>query len=98
MFGSKSKAHETSISPVLNITYSINKVGNRFFFKQYTTLLKEPIVREINDTSNIIGYGKKKYTDAYLQYFQEFVKGGFVWQRQGERVDVDCQLRRPQPC
>lgn len=63
----------TNISPVLNITYSIAKYGNDYYFKQYCALTNEANQRRIEDASIITGYGKTKYDEAYLKYLSLIV-------------------------
>ena len=59
---------------MLSLTYSIYKVDNRYYFKQYCALTEKPIVKEIENTNKISGYGQKLYTEKYLDYFSEFIK------------------------
>ncbi|SOB92576.1 DEAD/DEAH box helicase [Pseudobutyrivibrio ruminis] len=58
----------TNISPVLNITYSIAKYGRDYYFKQYCALTAKANQCKIEDSSMIIGYGKSKYDESYLEY------------------------------
>ncbi len=66
IWGEVVSEHETSESPVFNITYSIRKIGSRYFLKQYSNIFNNPIVHEITNRQLIGGYGKKIYTDDYL--------------------------------
>ena len=75
IFGIETKDHTTSISPVLNLTYSIKKVDRRYFLKQYCSLTQNPLLIEIENTAIIEGYGKKQYTDRYLSYLDSVIKG-----------------------
>lgn len=74
IFGIETIDITTDISPVLSLTYSIYKVDNRYYFKQYCALTEKPIVKEIENTNKISGYGQKLYTEKYLDYFSEFIK------------------------
>ena len=56
----------TNESPVLNITYSVRKIGSKYFLKQYNGMLAEPLTCEIHNRDLISGYGKKLYTNEYL--------------------------------
>lgn len=75
IFGIETVDHTTSISPVLNLTYSIKKNGRKYFLKQYCALTKKPMIGEIENVDLIEGYGQKKYTDKYLGYLNDFVNG-----------------------
>ena len=67
IWGEVVSEHETSESPVFNITYSIRKIGSRYFLKQYSNIFNNPIVHEITNRQLIGGYGKKIYTDGELK-------------------------------
>lgn len=73
IFGMETINHTTNISPVLSLTYSIKKNGNKYYFKQYCALTKEPIIKEIENNKLIEGYGRKQYTEKYLEYLTKFV-------------------------
>ena len=68
IFGIETIDHTTNISPVLNLTYSIKKKDKRYFLKQYCTITKEPLVIGIENANLIKCYGKKIYTNDYLEY------------------------------
>jgi superfamily II DNA/RNA helicase len=63
----------TDVSPVLNLTYSIAKRRNYYSFKQYCSLLKNPKIINITNPSVIVGYGRKRYNDSFLQYLSTLV-------------------------
>lgn len=73
IFGAEASNLTTLISPVVNLTYSIEKLGGKFYFKQYCTLNEQPIVEEIDNANYIKGYGQKGYTDQYLAYLDNFI-------------------------
>lgn len=73
IFGIETIDHTTNITPVLNLTYSIKKVEQRYFFKQYCMLTQKPLVIEIENSNLIKCYGKKKYTTDYLEYLSRVV-------------------------
>lgn len=73
IFGIETKDITSIDSPVLNLTYSIYKKENKYFFKQYCGLTEEPLIKEIADVSFIKGYGKKRYNDEYLGYLNNLV-------------------------
>ena len=75
IFGIETKDHTTDISPVLNLTYSIKKVDKKYYLKQYCALTQEPLTLEIENAEIIEGYGEKQYTDKYLSYLNNVVKG-----------------------
>lgn len=74
IFGEKTLEIKTSVSPVLNLTYSIKKEGEKFYFKQYCALKGSSFSREIQSNANIAGYGQKQYTSEYLVYLSTFVE------------------------
>ena len=63
----------TVISPVVNLTYSIKKTGDNYYFKQYCSLCDDPMIEPIENQGLIKGYGQKGYTDSYLMYLNDFV-------------------------
>ncbi|MFR5115390.1 DEAD/DEAH box helicase [Turicibacter sanguinis] len=74
LFGvDNSKKIETSVSPVLSLTYSIKKEKEQYFLKQYCPLFKQPISRKIKNDSIIKGYEKKTYTNEFLEYLNLFL-------------------------
>lgn len=73
IFGIETVDHTTNISPVLNLTYSIKKKEKRYFLKQYCILTKMPLEIEIENTNLIKSYGKKMYTNDYLEYLNGIV-------------------------
>lgn len=73
IFGIEAKDLTCTESPVLNMTYSICKERNKYFFKQYCALLDSPFVVEIKNSDIIVGYGQKLYNEKYLQYLNYFV-------------------------
>ena len=50
------------------MTYSIKKKDKRYILKQYCILTKNPLVIGIENTNLIKCYGKKLYTNDYLEY------------------------------
>lgn len=64
----------TTSSPVCNITYSISKVNNEYYFKQYCDLFSNPKFIKIENQSLIQGYGKTTYDESYVNFFNEFLK------------------------
>lgn len=73
IFGKKTLELKTSISPVLNLTYSIKREGKKFYFKQYCALKSTPFSSEIHNTNSIIGYSQKRYNDEFLKYLSSFI-------------------------
>lgn len=68
IFGIETIDHATNISPVLNLTYSIKKKDKKYFLKQYCILTKNQLILDIENIDPIKCYGKKKYTNDYLDY------------------------------
>ena len=75
IFGIKMKNISTKISPVLNLTYAISKVKNQYFIKQYCSLLKKPNIKEIENSSIIKEFGKKRYTQDFYTYLNRIING-----------------------
>lgn len=73
IFGVDTKDITTSISPVLNLTYSIKRIGQKYYFKQYCALTEYPLEKEIENAEMIKEYGKKTYSEQYLTYLNDFI-------------------------
>jgi hypothetical protein len=74
IFGIKAIKKETSSSPVLNLTYSINLKGKNYYFKVFSDLLPRPLEIRITEKDAIKGYGRSNYEENYLSYLNEFVR------------------------
>ena len=74
VFGTETVEISTDISPVLNLTYSIEKRRGRYYFKQYCSLSPNPKEVEIERPDSIIGYGKKEYSEEYLDFLINIVR------------------------
>lgn len=68
LFGQKAKNISSNDSPVLNLTYSVSKIGKNYQFKQYCALSNKPVVINITNSTLIKGYGQNKYTENFLGY------------------------------
>jgi hypothetical protein len=75
VFGINSAKKETDASPVLNLTYSISKKKEEYYFNVYSDLLERSQQIKITRNETIKGYGKVKYDDNYLGYLGGFLKG-----------------------
>lgn len=75
IFGQIAKDLTTDISPVLNLTYSIQKLNGEYYLKQYCALTSNPRYKQITNKNIIKGYGQRQYTDSYLSFFDVFYKG-----------------------
>ncbi|WP_298139775.1 DEAD/DEAH box helicase [Flavobacterium sp.] len=75
VFGINSEKKETDASPVLNLTYSISKKKNDYYFNVYSDLLENSQQIKITNDDVIQGYGKVQYNDNYLDYLSSFLKG-----------------------
>lgn len=73
IFGVDAENISTESSPVLNLTYSICRMGKQYYLKQYCSLTSEPICEQIDNPQMIFGYGKKKYDNNYLGYLSFIV-------------------------
>lgn len=74
IFGVETNELTTVISPVLNLTYSIEKRNNKYYFKQYCALCSRPLEISITNDKIIKGYGNKQYNNSYLKFFNIFYK------------------------
>ncbi|MEO8403006.1 MAG: DEAD/DEAH box helicase [Chitinophagaceae bacterium] len=75
IFGQKAIKRETKSSPVLNLTYSINKKGKKgYFLRVISPLIEKPLEIKIINEDMIQGYGGAKYNEPYLGYLNELVK------------------------
>jgi len=73
IFGDTTLELKTLTSPVLNLTYSVKKERDKYYFKQYCGLISGVYSREITNTGYIAGYGKKQYSDEYTAYLKTFI-------------------------
>lgn len=75
VFGVNSEKKETDASPVLNLTYSISKKKENYFFNVYSDLLEKSLQVKITNKDSIQGYGMVRYNDNYLDYLSDFLDG-----------------------
>ncbi|UUC44132.1 DEAD/DEAH box helicase [Flavobacterium cerinum] len=73
LFGNDAKKNETDASPVLNLTYSISKINNKYYFNVYSDLLESVEKVQITNTEKIQGYGKVRYDDIFLGYVKSLM-------------------------
>lgn len=73
VFGINSEKKETDASPVLNLTYSISKKREGYYFNVYSDLLEKSLQVKITSKYSIRGYGKVQYNDNYLEYLSGFL-------------------------
>jgi len=73
IFGEVAAAIDSTVSPVVNFTYSVSKRRGEFWLKQYVDTLETPIARRIDDSSKIAGIGKSLYNEAFLNYLESVV-------------------------
>jgi len=74
VFGIKSEKKETDASPVLNLTYSVSKENNDYYFNVYSDLLADSLQLKITNNDSIKGYGKVRYNDDYLDYLSRILE------------------------
>jgi superfamily II DNA/RNA helicase len=74
IFGLEAIKRETNSSPVLNLTYSISRKGNLYYFNVFSDLLQRPLELKITETDAVKGYGKVQYQEDYLNYLDDLVK------------------------
>lgn len=75
IFDQFSEKGETYHSPVVNLTYSVEKRRKTYYFKQYSDLTNDPLKEKITNYNHISGLGKSQYTDEYHQYLQSILTG-----------------------
>ncbi len=73
IFGKDTIDITTDICPVLNITYSIYKNNQKYYLKQYTSIIEKPIVKEIQEYNSIYGYGKTNYDEKFFDFLYHFI-------------------------
>jgi superfamily II DNA/RNA helicase len=73
VFGINSEKKETDASPVLNLTYSVSKKKEDYYFNVYSDLLEKSQQIKITNKDSIQGYGKVQYNDNYLDYLSGFL-------------------------
>lgn len=74
LFGTEAKKNETDASPVLNLTYSISKTSNKYYFNVYSDLLESVEKVQITNTEIIQGYGRVRYDDVFLGYVKSLME------------------------
>ncbi|RDI14431.1 DEAD/DEAH box helicase [Flavobacterium sp. AG291] len=74
LFGVEAKKNETDASPVLNLTYSISKIGKDFYLNVYSDLLENVENVKIEYPEKIQGYGKVLYNDPFLGYVKTLME------------------------
>lgn len=68
-----SEEEKTKDSPVASFTYAISKSGNKYFFNQYTDLLKQHNRIAIIENSIIKEYGGSRYKQSFISYLSSFI-------------------------
>ena len=74
VFGINSEKKETDASPVLNLTYTVSRKKEDYFFNVYSDLLEKSQQIKITNQDSIQGYGKVRYNGNYLNYLSDFLK------------------------
>lgn len=73
LFGKATHEVTTLHSPVLNLTYSVEKRNRNYYFKQYCGCADNIFEDKIEDTSIISGYGSSSISDEYISYLHKIV-------------------------
>jgi superfamily II DNA/RNA helicase len=73
VFGINSEKKETDASPVLNLTYSVSKKKEDYYFNVHSDLLEKSLQIKISNKDSIQGYGKVLYNDNYFDYLSSFL-------------------------
>jgi len=75
LFGISATKTETESSPVLNLTYSISQKKGIYYLNLFSDLFPRPLETRITREEIINGYGKVLYSDEFMDYLDELVKG-----------------------
>lgn len=73
VFGEETQEEDTNSSPVASITYAIFKKNKNYFFKQYSDILPEPLVLNIENAEQIAGIGLIRYKEDFHKFLSRFV-------------------------
>ena len=73
LFGNETVAITTTNSPVLNLTYGIRKIANKYYLKQYCGISDDVICYEIQHPEIVSGYGRKGLDVDFLEYLRHIV-------------------------
>jgi hypothetical protein len=73
IFGAESLEEETKGSPVVNLTYAINKVGSTYYLKQFSDIRKRPLSIPIKYSAPIDGHGKIQYRKKFHEYLMHVI-------------------------
>ncbi|QDE40375.1 DEAD/DEAH box helicase [Luteibacter pinisoli] len=65
---------DTRVSPVANITYSVNRRGGVAFLTQYRSILRDEVSLRLSDASIVQGQGQSRYTDAFFSYLGHLIE------------------------
>lgn len=68
IFGDLSSEKTTEAPPVLSLTYSISKVGYKYYLNQYTPIFESPFQLVIKNDAHIHGLNQSLYNDAFNEY------------------------------
>jgi len=74
IFGAPSDEVSTKGSPVVNFTYSLSKIANVYYLKQYTDIRKTPASLPISYNEAFDGHGGIQYTKKVNKYLSHIVK------------------------
>jgi hypothetical protein len=74
IFGVPSNEQDTKGSPVVNFTYAISKVGQSYYFRQYTDIRRTPSSIPISYSAPIEGHGGVQYRKKFHGYLLHIVR------------------------
>ncbi len=74
IFGAPSDEVETKGSPVVNFTYSVSKICNSYYLKQYTDIRTTPASLAISYNEALDGHGGVQYRKKFYKYLSHIVK------------------------
>lgn len=81
MFGETGEALSDEVPPVLNVTYSFTRFGNKVYLNQYTTINDSPInlLVENKDFIDLKLFGQQQYTENMIGFINKLIT----------RLDID---------
>lgn len=74
IFGEMSASQDSTVSPVVSLTYSIAQHAGNYWLHQYVDTIDGPAAsRKIENSAKIAGIGKAQYNNAFFDYLESLV-------------------------
>lgn len=73
IFGEVSASEESTVSPVVNITYSVAQRSDSYWLNQYIDTMETPSAIRIENPAKIAGMSKARYDKEFLNYLNSIV-------------------------